>query len=326
MFYISEEQKEFFLDQGYLIIDNVIDDTIINPVIEDLNVEIESRARQLQREGKLKNLYENEGFPTRLAKISSETSELAVSIWNGVLHSEGIFNLIKAEPLLDVIEHIVGSEIIASSVYRLRPKIPNFGYGAVPWHQDSAYFEPFCDDHLIITVWVPLVDAFEENGCMWVIPESHKNSVVEHTSHITGKYLEIKDEFLPKENWLACPVKKGGVLLLTNKVMHASFKNNTDGVRWSMDLRYQNASLPTNAKIDRLESEIDRTIVSDAPAACYPPDGDLLVRSKMRSEQVMTSYKDFKNLREFFQGEAVTNRFNVQWKELILDEGSNKSS
>ena len=184
---ISEVQKRFFEDQGYLILENIIDDSLLSPVIDELNYEIDKRARNLYEGGELRNLYENEGFETRLAKISSETPKLAVSIWNGILHGPGIFQLITAPPLIDVIESIVGPEIIASSVYRLRPKIPNFGYGEVPWHQDSAYFEPFCDDHLIITVWVPLVDANVDNGCMYVIPGSHLNEVVRHKSSVSGK-------------------------------------------------------------------------------------------------------------------------------------------
>jgi phytanoyl-CoA hydroxylase len=317
---ISKDQKSFFLDQGYLILENILDGNYLSPVINELNHEIDKRARILHAEGALKELYANESFETRLARISSETPKLAVSIWNGILHGPGIFQLITAAPLIDVMEDLVGPEIIASSVYRLRPKIPNFGYGEVPWHQDSAYFEPFCDNHLIITAWVPLVDSDIENGCMYVIPGSHKNEVVGHKSSESGKYLEIEDQFLPRENWVACPVKKGGVLLLTNKVFHASFKNSTDKVRWSMDLRYQSAALPTNASIDRLENEIDNKWVADAPASCFPPEADFLVRSKNRSGQVIRSYEEFNRLRETYKGSPVTNRFNVQWKELQKDE------
>lgn len=317
---LSNKQKEFFIDHGYLVLENVIGEKYLTPVIDELNSEIDHRARKLFADGKLKDLYETEGFETRLAKISIETPELALSIWNGILHGAGIFNLISAAPLLDIIEEFVGPEIIASSVFRLRPKIPNFGYSEVPWHQDSAYFEPFCDNHLIITVWIPLVDAEINNGCMFVIPDSHKNEVVDHQTHVSGKYLEIKNEFLPKENWLACPVKKGGILLLTNKVFHASFKNQTNKVRWSMDLRYQSATLPTNANIARLENEIDKSVLASAPSACYPPEADFLVRSKSRSEQVLHSFEDFNRLRDTYKGEPVTNRFNVLWKEMKKDD------
>jgi hypothetical protein len=317
---LTKYQLEFFKEQGYLVFEDAIDHKYLDAVIADLEKEIDRRARELHQAGELSGLYDDLPFSTRLAKISQETPKLAVSIWNGILHSPGIFSLITAEPLLDVMEDIFGEEIIASSVYRLRPKIPNYGYGEVPWHQDSAYFEPYCDDLLIITSWIPLVDANEENGCMWVIPGSHKEAVVEHQTHETGKYLEIRENFLPKENWVCCPVRKGGMLLLTNKVMHGSFKNKTEGVRWSMDLRYQHASAPTNADITRLEGEVDPSIMADAPAACFPPEADFLVRSKKRPDQIIDSYESFKNLREQFKGQPVTNRFNVKWKEMREEE------
>jgi hypothetical protein len=75
--------------------------------------------------------------------------------------------------------------------------------------------------------------------------------------------------------------------------------------------------------IDELNNEIDkraRILHADAPAACFPPEADFLVRSKSRSEQVIKSYEEFNRLRETFKGDPVTNRFNVQWKELQKDE------
>ena len=63
---------------------------------------------------------------------------------------------------------------------------------------------------------------------------------------------------------MAAPVPKGGVLLLTNRTPHASFENKTDIVRWSMDLRYQSAALPTNAQITRLPGEAR----ARPPSAC----------------------------------------------------------
>jgi len=190
----------------------------------------------------------------------------------------------------------------------------------VPWHQDSGYFEPFCDNSLVMTMWIPLVDTNIENGCLYVIPGTHKGNVVEHEMHKTGKYLAIKKELVPKGNWVACPVPKGGVLLLSNKVIHASFKNTTHGVRWSMDLRYQSASLPTNASITRMENDHKENSATGVPSACYPPDADFLVRSTLRKDEVIKSYKEFKELRESFSGVSVTNRFNVTWNEMQVTD------
>ncbi len=317
---ITEDQKATFLDQGYLLLTEIIPDVFLQAVIDELNFEIDRRARKLMDKGMLSDLFENEGFETRLAKISSQTPKLAVSIWNGVLSGPAIFKLISCPQLLDVAEAIVGPEIIASSVYRLRPKIPNFGYGEVPWHQDSSYFEPYCDDSLVVTMWIPLVDTHKDNGCLWVIPGSHKGAVAHHDLHESGKYLVIPHDHLKEGPWVCCEVPKGGVLLLTNKVMHASFKNTTQGVRWSMDLRYQSAALPTNAPITRLPDEITENIQAGVPAACYPPEADFLVRSKKRPDEVIKTPEQFDALRKNHEPAVVTNRFGVKWKPMEVTD------
>ncbi|MCG8306038.1 MAG: phytanoyl-CoA dioxygenase family protein [Cytophagales bacterium] len=322
---LTDSQKSFFQEQGYLVINKVLDSTDLEAVIDELTSEIDKRADQMFKDGDISELFENEPFETRLAKISAQSPKLAVSIWNGILHGPAIFELITNPKLLDVAETFCGKELIASSVYRLRPKIPNFGYGEVPWHQDSGYFEPFCDNSLVLTMWIPLVDAHVENGCMYVIPGTHKGDVVEHEMHKTGKYLSVKEGLVPKKEWVPCPVPKGGVLLLSNKVLHASFKNSTEGVRWSMDLRYQNASLPTNANITRLPYESKENKKAGVPSACYPPDADFLVRSEKREDEIIKSYEEFKRLRRNFAGKPVTNRFNVSWKEMNVSDIEKKS-
>ena len=128
-------------------------------------------------------------------------------------------------------------------------------------------------------MWIPLVDADENNGCLWVIPGVHKSPLMLHNYPEGGGYLIITEEHLPKSDRLCVPVKKGGVLLLSNRTPHASFENKTDKVRYSMDLRYQSAALPTNAPITRLEGDTLPDADKGVPSACYPPEADFLVRS-----------------------------------------------
>lgn len=319
-FIVGEKEKAFFLEQGYLVLEDVLQADDLQAVIDELSIEIDSRARKAVQKGELSDSFEEEPFETRLASISKQNPRIAVSIWNGALHGPAIFQLITHPCLLDVAECFCGDEIIASSVYRLRPKIPNFGYGEVPAHQDSGYFEPFCDTSLIVTMWIPLVDTNEENGCLYVLPGSHKGEVVEHKMHETGKYLAIDEKTQPKIEPVFCPVPKGGLLLLDNKIIHGSLKNSSRGVRWSMDLRYQSAALPTNASITRLSHEVVEDIQAGVPSACYPPDADFLVRSKTREDEIIRQPEDFIKLREGFEGKPLTNRYGVHWKEMNTDE------
>lgn len=313
---LTQEELQQFHDVGYVVAEDVLPKEELDPVIEELNTEIDSRARALYDDGKLSNRYEDEGFETRLARISQETDELALAIWSGVLHGPAIFHLITNPNLVNIAEQLVGDEIVASSVYRLRPKIPNYGKGEVPWHQDSGYFEPYCDNDLVVTMWLPLVDATEANGCLFVMPNSHRSPVVRHIKSKTGNYLQIDPSEFPRTGKrVACPVRKGGVLLMTNRTAHASFKNTTEQVRWSMDLRYQNAALPTNAEITRLPGEAVFDEGHDVPVACYPPEADFLVRSTKRPEEVVTDPRRFSEIREKHVKQPVSDRFGLRETE-----------
>lgn len=315
---LTESQIEFFHREGYLVREDLFSNEDLQPAIDDIQRAIDQKAAELLRAGQLSRGYEEFDFEHRLAEISRETDEVAKSLWNGVLHGPGFFQLIANPKLLDVAESLCGEELIASSVYRLRPKIPRYDYGAVPWHQDSAYFEPYCDRGLVLTVWIPLVDANEENGCMWVIPRAHRGQVVAHRPSQRKAYLEIVDECLPEGPKVCCPVRKGGALLLTNLTPHGSFENKTNIVRWSMDLRYQSAALPTNASITRLPGESlpqGRTMDDPdfVPVACHPPEADFLVRSKIRPQEVLRTAEQFAALRASHVPTPVTDRWGKWW-------------
>ncbi|MDQ2732374.1 MAG: phytanoyl-CoA dioxygenase family protein [Armatimonadota bacterium] len=306
---LSPDQIHFFDQQGYLVVEDLFSNADLQPVIEAITQEIDTRARDLVDAGELSRTYEEEPFETRLARISAETDKIARAIWNGSLALPAFFNLIRNPRLLDVAEQFCGPELIASSVYRLRPKVPNHNMGPVPWHQDSGYFEPYCDKALVLTVWLPLVDATEERGCLWVVPGVQGGAVLPHGNAAGHPYLEIPDSSLPAVNAVCVPVKKGGALLLSNRTPHASFENKTDIVRWSMDLRYQSAGLPTNAVITPLAGEVRHSVEEAIPPACYPPEADFLVRSRARPHEVVQDAETFRRLRETHLSQPVTARW-----------------
>ena len=311
---LTDEQLAFFDREGYLMIPDVFAERDLQPVVDELVHEVTKRAQALVDKGELSSTFENEGFEHQLTRISAETDRVATAVWNGVLNGPAIFDLICHPRLLDIAEQMLGEELVASSVYRTRPKIPGHIMGPVPWHQDSGYFEPACDKALVLTVWLPLVNATQERGCLWVVPRAHRGELLRHVVYRGKPYLRIEDKELPPgdEHKPTCvPVPKGGILLLDNRTPHASFDNTTDVTRWSMDLRYQNAALPTNAPITRLPGESMPTADGTIPGACYPPEADFLVRSKKRPDQVVTSAEQFRRLRESHKPGGISRKWDV---------------
>ena len=55
----------------------------------------------------------------------------------------------------------------------------------------------------------------------------------------------IRPDLLPEIEPQPVPVKKGGVVFMHRWTPHRSTPNFSDGVRWSIDLRYQKTGTPT---------------------------------------------------------------------------------
>lgn len=310
---LSAAQYAFFKDEGYLIVPDVFDPADLEPVRQALHREIAKKAAALKAEGKLTNLHEELAFDQRLAAIQQDSKENGEAIIRhleglrgGGFHARELFDVIAHPKLLAAVGTLLATdEIVASSVYRIRPKLPNSGRGIVPWHQDSGYFAEHCDTQLIITCWVPLVNATVENGCMQILPRVHRGKVAKHHTGGNAGFLVIKDEDLPddphKAITAACP--RGGVVFMTNRTPHCSTPNTSDHIRWSIDLRFQSAETPSNVGLEpavlNQAGRADAEFYDKVSVACYPPEADFLVASK-RTPGLVTDYAEYARRREIY--------------------------
>lgn len=94
---------------------------------------------------------------------------------------------------------------------------------------------PTADDTDMLTVWFGLTDASVENGCLEVIPRSHKGGI--HTHCFSPYGMSIPDGQLTLDEAQPVPTKRGDVLFLDKRTCHGSLPNLSDQVRCSFDLR-----------------------------------------------------------------------------------------
>ena len=306
---LTHQEIEQFHQLGYVVKPAVFSQAAMQPIKEAIDEMVDRKARQLHADGKLADICADAPFETRLAEIQTVDTAAAQAIvgylWGkggGGYSGPAMLAMLRHEPLLGCITSLIGEDIVGSSVYRIRPKMPLWERGEVPWHQDSGYFLPHCDSHLIVTCWVPLVDATLENGCLWVLPKSHQDGILTHHRGGHGGYLEIIDQNLPPVEPIPVPMTAGSVLFMTNLTPHASFENQTNQVRWSLDLRYQSMSAPNN--IDEAPTDVtpERAPVT---MACYPPEADFVIRDTQHPDREIRSPEDFNQLRERFNGAKV---------------------
>ena len=302
---LTSEELTQFDELGYVGKEIIYNDADLQLLKDGLTAAIHERCLELITEGKLDRDFAEESFETRLTKICRHTPdaghEVLMAIWSGRFHGPGMLTALRHSPLLDCIEDLTGPEIVAASIYRVRPKVPGHTQGEVPWHQDSGYSAPHCDNYTLITCWIPLVDSTLENGCLWVIPKVHQAGIIQHYSQGHANYLEIAPEEVP-EGALALEMKAGSAVFMTSFTPHASFDNGSDIVRWSIDLRYQNSDVPNN--LDELPE--DYTPERDPiTMACNPGEAYFVIRDPEHPERELRDPEEFAALRERWEGAGV---------------------
>ncbi|MER3452778.1 MAG: hypothetical protein C4344_03675 [Acidimicrobiia bacterium] len=89
----------------------------------------------------------------------------------------------------------------------------------LPWHQDNGYTP--VDPPEYLTCWLALDDADVANGCIWVIPGSHRAGTVRHHDG-PGPFRVGRDD---PAGGVPVPVRRGDVLVFSSLLMHRSGPN-----------------------------------------------------------------------------------------------------
>jgi len=262
---LSRAQQQDFESEGFVIVEDVLDpEREIAGVLAEYADALDEIATDFLQKGLIESTYRELGFTERLIRVSQESGQPIPQFFDfslpqtGVRHDTpirvgpAVFRLLTTPRLLDLVEDVVGTEIYSNPVQHIRMKLPKraipegFSSGLVtqiPWHQDNGVILPEADDASILTVWLPLLDATVDNGCLRVIPRSHRGGL---ETHCPGNSVHIPDELVQNERALPLPMRPGSVLLMTQRTIHSSLDNVTnDQVRISMDLRYQPIGEPT---------------------------------------------------------------------------------
>ena len=329
---LSTLQISRFFAEGYVIVQDVFDPVDLEPLRKSLHGAVAQKIVELKAVGHLENAYEELGFDQQLAAIyrdSKKNGEAVLKYLEGLrgggFHSREMFDLIAHPKLISAVRGLLGTtEVVASSAYRIRPKLPKIGRGNIPWHQDSGYFAEHCDTEMIVTCWIPLVDATVENGCMQILPRMHKTSILPHHTGGNAGLLVIKEEDFPNDRCeaitAACP--RGGVVFMTNRTPHCSTPNTSEHIRWSTDLRFQSAEVPSNREAQPqswdASGKADSAFYKDIAVACYPPEADFLVSSEQHPEKVV-DYLAYVKRREDYDKATVSLKEKRTWPALAVN-------
>ena len=208
---LSAEQITFYHENGYLVLENVLSPDELT-ALQRVTDEFVERSRSVSAHNDIFDLERNH---------SPERPRLR-RIKNPIFQHEVYAQTLVHKGILDRVEQLVGPGVRRSNT-KLNMKEPDHG-SAVEWHQDWAFYPHTNDD--LLAVGIAIDDMTEENGCMLMVPGSHKGTL--HSHHQNGVFVGAVSEpdFQPS-NLAKCVVKAGGITIHHARTLHASTPNHS---------------------------------------------------------------------------------------------------
>lgn len=213
---LTPQQHAQFNEHGFALIENAFTRAQVDSVIAAIDP-IEAARESYIREHQGGRLHLSE------ANIITFTIHL-------VRESKTLRDFAAHPAIKEICHDLIGDDVRLywdQSVYKKTGKLQEF-----PWHQDNGY--TFVTPQQYLTLWIPLVDVDEENGCPWIAPGLHKLGTLNHwLTDIGKKCLEQAPDAI------AVPAKAGDVIAFSSLAPHRTGPNlKKDTVRKAYILQY----------------------------------------------------------------------------------------
>ena len=222
-------------------------------------------VEQYQKNGYLKNLplfdqteveTLQKEFMEIVDRVPDSVDIYRVNNWHKANH--WFYELSRTPAILDYVENLIG------------PDFNQWGGGffikfphdetVVPFHQDASYWP--LDPRITVTVWLAVFDADPENGCMRIVPGSHRWGDLPHENLEDNDWSRMSREEATKSKYVLwqqvdpdsftddqvvdMDLKAGEISLHDDDLIHGSSGNTSDRMRAGITFRY----CPTTVKCD----------------------------------------------------------------------------
>ena len=189
MIFYNNKLETKFSDLGFCILDSIIDDTIIKNLL-NYHIEFEN--------------FIDTGFKT--------------SVWSSnKFYRKQTFDLLK--PIYeDKLKKILVNHKGIMGNYMIKEPAEN---SYIDIHADWAFTDE--SKHAAINAWIPLVDTSLKNGCLKILPYSHKFNYHYRGRNIPHQFESIKDHM--ERLSIPLEVNAGDLILFNVKTIHFSENN-----------------------------------------------------------------------------------------------------
>ncbi len=211
---LSKEQKTFYDDNGYLMIENAVSSAQLE-TLRRITYDLIDKSRSVTENNDVYDLDEGHSAEhPRLTRIK-------------LPHRQHPFfgELLRNSRITEVLTELLGPDTMLQTS-KLNTKAPGGG-AAVEWHQDWAFYPHTNDDMLAFGLMLEDVDA--DNGPLMVIPGSHKGPILSHMSNgVFCGAIDPDDAAFELDRAVTLTGKAGDMTVHHVRTLHGSGPNMSD--------------------------------------------------------------------------------------------------
>ncbi len=169
-----------------------------------------------------------------------------------LVHDTAFLNYARIPEIVEMLAQVIGEDILLWNASFFAK--PAHNGSKTPWHQDGEYWpmRPLAT----CSVWIAVDDSTTENGCLKVIPGSHRaKKLYKHDKNPSSGLalaMELQKSEFDESQAVELVLEGGQISLHDVYLMHGSEPNTSDKHRRGMTLRY----MPTTSVYRReIEAE-----------------------------------------------------------------------
>jgi ectoine hydroxylase-related dioxygenase (phytanoyl-CoA dioxygenase family) len=225
---LTPQQLERYARDGYLVLPNVLSEAELTPIETVFERFITGQVSGMGRDFcDMSGPYER----------AFEDFNLVNAVLPRVYEPALVANIFERRAT-SIARQLIGddAQLDYDQFLAKRPQRPKAVFA---WHQDLGYWPTGTPDARTVTCSLALDDATPENGCLRVVPGSHKEPKLRpHRPSAWSTSPELRDEahtltaqLSEQDEVVTLPLRRGSITVHNERIVHGSAGNQTDGWR-----------------------------------------------------------------------------------------------
>lgn len=228
---INAQQLAEYQENGYLVVPNLIDDAQLKIWVDRLSEIVEGQTPPAKGMLVMKDVMVAKG-----AVNPGSNMEAIAKIQD--FENDPVLDSYTTHPaILACVESIVGRDVQTIHTMLIN-KPPNVD-GRHPLHQDLLYF-PFRPADKIVASWTALEPVTRENGCLVVLPKTHRGELLKHGNpdweNLNAGYFGAQG--VDASERIHLEMNPGDTVFFHPILIHGSGRNKTQGFRRAISAHY----------------------------------------------------------------------------------------